>query len=170
MKRNYFLTRVAMPVLLALAIIVFNRCDRIGSYKTGTKRTHVDHDTGTFSDIYQNVLQGACGDCHSPSGSAWGDDKVALDFSSQAQAYQTLLSNTVSGRSRAQDCAGVKEIDPGHPETSYFAAVLIASYSQSAFAGVAACEPYKIHLNDQSIADEEKNSITVWIQNGALNN
>lgn len=150
-------------ILLGSLVLILARC---GSQLTDTPAPA----SGTFGSVYNSLKSNNCTECHTPKGSATIDNHVALDFSTQALAYQTLTASTVSGTTSAGDCGGIKIVSPGNPSKSYLAAVLFKDYNTSGFADVTQCVPYNAHLTSFNLSSSEKTSIINWIQNGALNN
>lgn len=122
---------------------------------------------GTFTHVYEKTLKSACIECHVPTGAAFKTDGVLLDFTSQAKAYSTLTTSSVTGGSSKTTCGSAKIVKATKVEDSYLAAVLFTEYNISNFAGISGCTPYTLHLTDQNISSTEKNSITTWIKNGA---
>jgi hypothetical protein len=160
--------RIFQLGLLILVAIVLSRCSQTN--KTGTGNNAIRREPGTFSDVYTNTLSQACVQCHVPGTATSQVSKVKLNFTTQQTAYQTLVASTVSGVTSSGICAGVKIVVPRNPDNSYLSAVLFSDYDKTDFAGVPGCVPYSLHQQDQNLSAEEKNSVLLWIQNGALNN
>lgn len=126
--------------------------------------------SGTFGSVYASFRSNNCIDCHSPGGAAYANNGVQLDFSTQANAYTTLIAKNVTGATSASICAGVKIVASANPSNSYLEAVLNQSYYRTNFAGVSGCTPYNVHLQDTHLTTSELTSLTSWIQSGAANN
>jgi hypothetical protein len=121
--------------------------------------------TTQFTAVYQALSSNNCISCHTPSGAA-AASLVQLDFTTEALAYSTLTTKTVSGTSSSGICGGVPIVVAGNSANSYLAAVLIASYAHSNFYK-SGCTPYSGHLSDTNISATEQQTILNWIQNGA---
>jgi len=123
----------------------------------------------TFTELYTDVIQKTgCADCHTPGGSGTLAG-VQLDFSTQAQAYSTLLNKSVTGTTSVGICSGVAIVTEGRPESSYLAAVLIPSYQISDFGGVSGCTPLNTHTEEQYLTSAQQTQIEKWISAGANN-
>lgn len=131
---------------------------------------------GTFSDVYQNYLgTPECTSCHVPGDTAATQAGVNLDFSSQANAYASLVTNsatdTVMGGSEPAACKGIPLVTAGNPSASYLVAIAISSYNQTSNFNGQGCTPDNTHLTSNwGASDAMASSITTWIQNGAQNN
>jgi hypothetical protein len=122
-------------------------------------------DSSQFTAVYQTLNSNNCIGCHSSTGAATAAG-VQLDFSSQALAYATLTTKTVTGTSSSGICAGVPIIVAGNASSSYLVAVLIASAAHTNFYK-SGCTPYNGHLSDTNISPADQQAIMNWIQNGA---
>lgn len=134
------------------------------------KKDEESYTPGTFTAVYNQTLKTACIECHVPSGAATVDSHVDLDFSSASAAYTSLTTQYATGDSTPASCTTVKVVDPGYPQNSYLAGVLLSSYNTNDFAGKTGCQPYTAHLIDQHLSADEQSSLISWIQGGALNN
>lgn len=159
--QTYFLNRKRLTLATLVMAQILSGCGQLAT-PTAT--------SGTFTSIYTSTLsKTTCVSCHEPGGSGYANG-VTLDFSTQALAYQTLTSATVSNPSEKTNCSGVKIVYPSNASKSYLAAVLFSDYNANNFAGVSGCQPYTVHLQNLSLSADEKTSILNWINNGALNN
>lgn len=114
---------------------------------------------GTFGDVYKNTLSGTCVGCHDGSDS----EKSALDFTTQEQAYATLVGTYVTGDGFSSACGSQKLVEAGSPSNSYLMATLFPDYQAS----YTACDAYAHETT--SLTDDQKTSISDWITNGAAN-
>ena len=125
--------------------------------------------SGTFTAVYNQTIKGQnCNECHVPGGSA-ANVGVGLDFTSQATAYQTLVSEMVSGAG-SSGCSALKIVVAGSPSTSYLVPVLISSYATNGFGGQTGCQPINTHHSLVNLSTDEQSSLIAWIQGGAQNN
>ncbi len=142
---------VSLAIFFAVAILL-SRCGNKGPA------------SGTFGSVYTVTLKTACINCHQPGGAA-----TALDFTTQATAYNTLFGN-VRGPIAVGTCGTVKIVVPSNPNTSYLPAALFADYRTAGnqMKGVPACTPF-ITNHNLNLSDAEKTSMITWITNGAKN-
>lgn len=153
------LAAIALAMALPAALgLLLNGC----SQSEGPK-------SGTFGNVYANTLSTTCRSCHQPGGTAYSSYNVLLDFSSQNNAYSTLLGRTVSGTSSVGTCGGIRIVSPSAPTSSYLAAVTVSSYNTSNFAGVNGCTPLNSHLTAYPLSASEQTSLIAWINAGAAN-
>lgn len=153
------LVAIALAVALPAALgLLLNGCSKSEGPKSGT-----------FGNVYANTLSTTCRSCHQPGGTAYASYNVLLDFSSQNNAYSTLLNRTVSGSSSVGTCGGIRIVSPSAPTSSYLAAVTVSSYSTSNFAGVSGCTPLNSHLTAYPLSSSEQTSLIAWINAGAPN-
>jgi hypothetical protein len=123
--------------------------------------------SGTFSDVYAKTLKKDCLQCHDGADTAQFGN---LDFSTQANAYESLTTGTVSGPSSSNICTGVKLVDAGSPASSYLLATLFTEYTAASnYGGVAACIPYNAHALLDALSPSKKASMVAWITAGAPN-
>lgn len=123
---------------------------------------------GTFTDVYTNSLS-TCTQCHVSTITA-AQDGAALDFSTQTNAYNSLMNHVVSGSVAKGTCGSVELVVPSTPANSYLLAVLFTDYNTNFASHNSGCTPYAAHLQDQHLSSAEESSMVQWIQNGAQNN
>jgi mono/diheme cytochrome c family protein len=108
----------------------------------------------TLASIFANIFSPHCAYCHSPGNA--GDGAVGVDLSSPEASFNTLVNI------KAVPPSTLMRVDPDHPELSYLINKLtgngMASGSRMPYDG----PPY---LSDQQIQ-----TISDWITNGAQNN
>ena len=170
-QKNNMTLKTAFLALVAIALsggiaTVFVGC---GS-QTGADANSVNYTAGTFTAVYNQTLKTACIECHVPSGSAYVNNGVLLDFSSQSNAFTSLRLRSVTGASSTGTCSGVMIVSSGQPANSYLVGVLNPAYNYANFGGHSGCTPYSAHLQDQNLSAAEQASIVSWIQQGASNN
>jgi hypothetical protein len=161
MKEKGFLIWLNLT-LAVVVIFAISRCDRIGS--KGFRRTH----SGTFTDIYNGILQPNCASCHNPTDGTANQNGVTLDFSSQPAAFQTLTQNTVTAGDFRDNCSGVKIVVAQDVPDSYLMAVLWSSYTKTGFVNPN-CTPYAGHQDNLGLSADDQNEIITWINAGAPN-
>jgi hypothetical protein len=125
--------------------------------------------SGTFSDVYTNVIQSAnCSQCHVTGGSS--QNTAQQDYSSQSAAYTSLTTKTVTGTgSGTAGCSGRSIVSAGAPASSYVAQLLVSSYNTAS----GGCTPLNTHLSGGlgvvNLSESQRTSLVTWIQNGAKN-
>ncbi len=154
-------------VVLSLLLLTLANCGKIEeAAKT------VEPAAGTFTYIYTKTLKTECIECHTPTGAATLEKRVAIDFTTQALAYKTLTEGLVAATDTVLICPNVKLVASGSPSTSYLAGLLLTEYYKSNdFADVSGCAPDSVHTEKKNaLSTVEKTSIADWITNGAKNN
>ena len=158
-----------LVLFFALSLFFIN----CSSDKEETATDKEESATPSFTSLYNNVFGTTnCASCHQPGGQAFDTDGVELDFSTQANAYNTLTSKNVTGATSIGTCNGVA-IVASAATNSYLAAVLYDDYATSSFGGVASCTPYSARRQDanlSSLASQYKSTLIDWINAGAPNN
>jgi len=124
--------------------------------------------TPSFSEVYSTLESAGCADCHSPGASGFLAG-AQIDLSTQAQAYFTLTTKTVTGTTSIGSCSGVSIVSAGAPERSYLAAVLIPSFQTDDFADVSGCTPLNTHTEEQYLTSSQQSKVEKWIAGGANN-
>jgi len=147
MKRSPF-SRHLLHWLRPLPLLAFAACGDL-----------IPATPGTFSDVYKNTLSGTCLGCHDGS----DPEKSALDFSTQEQAYATLVGTYVTGDGFSSACGSQALVVAGSPQSSYLMATLFPDY-QSSYTG---CDAYAHETT--SLTTGQQTSISDWITNGAAN-
>jgi hypothetical protein len=156
-RRSRWVRSLPLFVALGVLAVVLSRCGQ--NYPSAP--------AGSFRDVYDIVKKSNCNECHVPTGAAWKEDGVRLDFGTAKDAYSTLTKNIVTGKSSKTICKDVKIVTPGKVDKSYFLAVLDETVYREDFAGKKGCSPYATHLTDTNLSDAQKSSIRKWIENGA---
>jgi hypothetical protein len=133
----------------------------------GKKEEKKAADLSKFSGLYSEYLKG-CGECHAPGNVAYADDVKNLDMSSESAAYTSLMSVAVIAKKAGAECAALKYVAAGSPQTSILYAIMDADTAESF---TAACRPLK-HAKEyggeaNSPTAEQKEKIKEWITKGA---
>ncbi len=158
--------------IAALTLALMTNC----SPRQRDDRNHSDSESTdlmltapTLTSVYTNIFQPQCARCHQPGGSAF-EAGATVDFSSQGQAFATLIGAKVAATDVSGTCGSVNLVSPGSAATSYVVATTIASYYSNPFVS-GSCAPYS-HVNTGSVAlsDADAANLTGWINSGAANN
>jgi len=154
-------------VLGIAAAILLSNCSGT-SPDTTASLPNPNAQSGTFGSVYNMIYSKGCIECHKPGGLATVDNNVQLDFSSQSNAYGTLLAGGVHGATSTGTCSAVSLVNTTTPAYSYILAEVVPGYSQANFGGVANCTPWAGHT--AALTSAEQTSLLTGIQNGAQNN
>lgn len=154
--------RVVVRTLGALGLIAFASSCGSSSSTTPT--------AGTFTSVYSIISGQNCQQCHT-TGTGDNQDGAALDFTTQAKAYSSMIGAVVAGSATKTKCPSVSIVSSGSVANSYLLGTMFWSTygNTSNFAGVSGCTPYE-HSSTFFISSTNQASVVSWITNGLPNN